>query len=75
MRSLPISRPLKVVRSVAPSGDLIVRVGQATVDDYLESPQASPLQPPEMKHLAQLGKFLLREGSSLFDQVILLQAH
>src|SRR3954453_12842827 len=41
----------------------------------MRSPQPSPFQPPEVKHLAQLGKFLLREGSSLFDQIILLQAH
>lgn len=31
-----MSRPLKVVRSVAPSGELTVRVGQRHVDEYLE---------------------------------------
>jgi site-specific recombinase XerD len=31
-----MSRLLRVVRSVAPSGELTVRVGQANVDDYLE---------------------------------------
>src|SRR5437763_12259779 len=41
----------------------------------MRSPEPSALQPPEVKHLAKLGKFLLREGSSLLDQVILVQAH
>ena len=47
----------------------------ASQQTRMRSPEPSALQPPEVKHLAKLGKFLLREGSSLFDQVILLQAH